>query len=74
MPGSLKEARMDKDELQAIAARDQFWASLRVLLPEIEKLAAGQFDGSERERLLVQLLARVTVAELEYRGGRQDAS
>ncbi len=58
---------MEPDQMQAIAARDQFWSSLRVLLPEIERIAAGQYDGSERERQIVQLLARVTVAELQFR-------
>jgi hypothetical protein len=58
---------MDAEDLQAIAARDQFWSSLRALLPEIERLAEGHFDGSPRERQLAQLLARVTVAELRFR-------
>jgi hypothetical protein len=58
---------MDADDLQAIAARDQFWASLRVLLPEIRQLAEGHFAGSEREQQLTQLLARVVVAELTFR-------
>jgi hypothetical protein len=58
---------MDADDLQAIAARDQFWSSLRSLLPEIEQLAGGQFAGTPREQQLVQLLARVVVAELQYR-------
>jgi hypothetical protein len=58
---------MDPEKAQAIAARDQFWSSLRSLLPEIERLAAGQFGNSEREQQLVLLLARVVVAELQFR-------
>ena len=57
---------MDEEHVKAIAARDQFWASLRVLLPEIEQLAAGSFQGSPRDRELAQLLARVVIAELEF--------
>ncbi len=58
---------MDPDKAQTIAARDQLWASLRLLLPEINQLALGQSDGSERERQVIQLLARVVSAELGYR-------
>jgi hypothetical protein len=58
---------MDSDDLQAVAARDQLWASLRVLLPEIEALAAGAWDGSERQRQIIQLLSRIVVAEMRYR-------
>jgi hypothetical protein len=58
---------MDPDRAQAIAARDQLWASLRLLLPEINRLAQGQSDGSERERQIIQLLARVVSAELGFR-------
>jgi hypothetical protein len=58
---------MDQDQLQAIAARDQLWSSLRVLLPEIEQLAAGPGDQASRERQVIQLLARVVVAELQFR-------
>ena len=59
---------MDEDHLQAIAARDQLWSSLRVLRSEIERLAAGDFhDDSPRHREVVQLLARIVVAELQFR-------
>jgi hypothetical protein len=58
---------MDPDHLQAIAERDQFWTSLRMLAPEIERLAGGQFDGSDRERMLVQVLSRCVLAELAFR-------
>lgn len=58
---------MEADKLQEIAARDQFWASLRLLLTEIEQLGAGTFGNSERERQVIQLLARTVVAELHFR-------
>lgn len=58
---------MEADHLQEIAARDQFWSTIRVLQPAIEKLAAGQFDNTETERKMIQLLSRVVVAELQYR-------
>jgi hypothetical protein len=61
---------MDPEQLQEIAARDQFWASLRLLQPEIEQLAGGAFGDSERERQVIQLLARVVVAELRFRAER----
>ncbi len=55
------------DQIQAIAARDQLWASLRALLPEIERLSEGAFDGSPRQANLVQLLARIVATELKFR-------
>ncbi|HEV3258443.1 MAG TPA: hypothetical protein VG013_16320 [Gemmataceae bacterium] len=58
---------MDADHLQAIALRDQFWASLRLLMPEIQRLAEGNFDGSDREKQVLQLLARCVAAELAFR-------
>ena len=58
---------MDAEHLQAIAARDQFWSTLRVLLPAIEKLANGEFGNSETERQVIQLISRVVVAELQFR-------
>jgi hypothetical protein len=60
---------MDADRLQASAERDQLWASLRALLPEIERIAEGHFEGTERERQVAALLARITVAELQFRAG-----
>ncbi len=58
---------MDPEHLQAIAARDQLWASLRTLQPEIDRLAQGTFDGTERERQIILLLARIVAAELGFR-------
>ena len=36
-------------------------------MPEIDRLAAGEWQGSERERQLVQVLAAIVVAELRFR-------
>jgi hypothetical protein len=58
---------MDPDQIQAIAARDQLWSSLQVLLPEIERLAESDFDGSPRQQQIVQVLARIVTAELKFR-------
>jgi hypothetical protein len=60
---------MDAKDLQAIAARDQLWSALRTLLPEIQKLAGGEFGNSERERQVTHVLARVVLAELDFRAG-----
>jgi hypothetical protein len=59
---------MNQEQLQASAARDQFWSGLRVLLPDIQ----GEMEGSERQRQVVQLLARVVVAELQFRAERAE--
>jgi hypothetical protein len=58
---------MDAEHLQAIAARDQLWSSLHALMPEIERLANGEFGDSERERQIIQLLARIVAAEMQFR-------
>ena len=58
---------MDSDDMQTVAERDQLWASLRALQPEIESVAAGSWAGTERERQIIQLLARIVVAELTFR-------
>jgi transposase len=63
---------MDPSRAQEIAERDQLWASLRALRPEIEALAAGGFEPTERHRQLVVLLARIVASELDFRG--RDAS
>ena len=49
---------MDPMSAQETAERDQLWASLRALRPEIDRLAAGELDASERQRQLVVVLAR----------------
>jgi hypothetical protein len=58
---------MDSSEAQETSERDQLWASLRPLRPEIERLAAGEFDGSERQRQLVGILAQIVAAEMTFR-------
>ena len=58
---------MDADDMQTVAERDQLWASLRALLPEIERVAAGSWDGTAREKQVVQLLARIVAAEVTFR-------
>ena len=58
---------MEPERLREAAERDQLWASLRVLQPEIDRLAADRFDGSERDRQIVLLLARIVSAELRFR-------
>lgn len=58
---------INPEHLQAIAAREQLWTSLQTLLPEIQLVADGQFSGSDRERLIAQVLARIVIAELQFR-------
>lgn len=58
---------MDPDRAQESAERDQLWASLRQLRPEIEPLVDGRFAGTARERQVIQVLARVIAAELSFR-------
>jgi hypothetical protein len=62
------------DDLRAEAERDQLWASLRALRPEVERLANGQRDGTEREARLVSVLAGVVLAELRRRAGEGEAA
>jgi energy-converting hydrogenase A subunit M len=65
---------MDADKIQEISERDQLWASLRGLHEEIERLAAGQLDDSERQRQLTVLLARIVAAEMSFRAKDAEAS
>lgn len=62
---------MDPDRAQEIAERDQLWASLRQLRRDIDLLASGQFDASERQKQVIQVLARVVSAELDFRATGQ---
>lgn len=52
---------------QEISERDQLWASLRVLLTDIDLLAQGQYDGSARQQQIVTLLAKIVASELDFR-------
>lgn len=58
---------MDRDEAQEISERDQLWASLRNLRSEIDRLGAGEYDGSEFQQRIITLLARIVGAELDFR-------
>jgi hypothetical protein len=58
---------MEPNEAQEMSERDQLWASLRALRPQIDRLAAGDLDGSELQRQMTVLLARIVIAELGYR-------
>ena len=58
---------MDSEHLRDVADRDQLWASLRALRPEIDRLAAGEFDGAERQQQIITVLARVVAAEMDFR-------
>jgi hypothetical protein len=58
---------MDPKQAQEISGRDQLWASLRALRPEIDRLAAGEWEPNERQRQLVMLLARIVAAEINFR-------
>jgi hypothetical protein len=58
---------MDPIRAQETSERDQLWASLRALRPEIDRLATGDFDGSDRQQQLVLVLARIVAAEMTFR-------
>jgi hypothetical protein len=58
---------MDPAEAQEISERDQLWASLRAIRPEIDRLAAGEWETTERQRQVVTLLARIVLDEMDFR-------
>ena len=58
---------MNPDRAREIAERDQLWAALRGLRAEVDRLAAGGFDDSNRDRQLAVVLARIVAAELDFR-------
>ena len=58
---------MEPSEAQRSSERDQLWASLRKLRPEIDRLAAGELEPSERQQQIVILLARIVAAEMDFR-------
>jgi hypothetical protein len=53
--------------------RGQVRASLRALRPKIDRLAAGQFDSSDRQRQLIPVLARIAAAEMDYRAKQTES-
>lgn len=63
---------MEPDDIQAVAARDQLWASLRQLQADIERLSQGGFQEDDRDRQLVQLIAQIVQAELKFRAERPE--
>jgi hypothetical protein len=50
-----------------IAERDQLWACLRVLREEVERLSRETEPLESRQQHLAVLLARIVLAELDYR-------
>ena len=58
---------MDSLRAQDIADRDQLWANLRILRPEIERLSEGGAGIADQKQQLAVLLARIVLAELDYR-------
>jgi hypothetical protein len=58
---------MDPNQAQESSHRDQLWASLRALRPEIDRVAAGEWDGSPRQQQIMTLLARIVAAEMDFR-------
>ncbi len=58
---------MGPNQARESSERDQLWASLRALRAEIDALAAGELEPTERQRLLVVVIARIVGAELDFR-------
>ncbi len=58
---------MEPDRAQETSERDQLWASLRALRPEIDAIAAGRLEPTERHARVVLLIARIVGAELDFR-------
>ncbi|MBY0523011.1 MAG: hypothetical protein K2R98_06415 [Gemmataceae bacterium] len=58
---------MEPEKASEISERDQLWATLRQLRPAIDVLATGTYSGSDYERQLVQVLAQIVKAELDFR-------
>ena len=58
---------MEASQAQDSSERDQLWASLRKLRPEIDRLAAGDLEPFERQQQIVVLLARIVCAEMDFR-------
>jgi len=65
---------MEPEKAQEISERDQLWASLRVLKPEIERIATGEADVFQQQGEFVKLLARIVLTELDFRQRFTEAS
>ena len=63
---------MDPQRAQEISERDQLWASLRALRDEIDRLANGDWEGTDRQKQVVTLISRIVAAEMDFRA--RDAS
>lgn len=58
---------MEALQAKDIADRDQLWACLRVLREEVERLAGETEPLESQQQRLAVLLARIVLAELDYR-------
>lgn len=59
---------MGPEDAQEVSERDQLWASLRALRPEIDRLAVGVTGPLDaRQCQIVELLARIVGAEMDFR-------
>lgn len=65
---------MKPDEAQETSERDQLWASLRALRPEIDRIAQGELGPSERSHQIIALLARIVAAEMDFRAKDAEAA
>lgn len=65
---------MDTNGTQESAERNELWVSLLALRPEIDRVAKGELDSSDRQRELFVLFARIIANELDFRNlkSRQD--
>jgi hypothetical protein len=61
---------VEHDERTDTDDRDELWLSLRALRIDIDRLAAGDYDGSDRQRQILTLLARIVAAEIDFREAR----
>lgn len=58
---------MEAVQAKDVADRDQLWACLRVLREEVERLAGETAPLDSQQQKLAVLLARIMLAELDYR-------
>jgi hypothetical protein len=64
---------MDPPSREELEERNELWLSLTALRPEIEGLAVGEWESTERQRQVVTLLARIVLAELDFRTPEPDS-
>ena len=58
---------MESEQAKEMVERDQLWASLRELRVIIEQFANGSPIETAQDRQIIVLLARIVVAEMDYR-------